>query len=303
MSSEADNTNDAPQGGLQPNTISGTLIVAVVLCLVCSLLVSGTAVALRGMIAANKELDRRRNVLIAAGLFDSDKNTDADVPKLFEQVDTVLINLPGRSESGTMKTDDPDAGFINGDIDSNSYDPRKAAKDVKQSVAIPVDLDLGGIKRREKMAPVYIVKNESGSPQHIVLPVYGKGLWSTLYGFLALEADPESGMPVTGITFYEHKETPGLGGEVDNPKWKSQWAGKELFTENWKPNLDVTKPGNAGDENEIDGMSGATITSNGVEGLVNYWLGEDGFGPFLDRYRNGELDFTPETQSRGRDAE
>lgn len=296
MPSAADTTSGPPKGGLQPNTISGTLIVAVVLCLVCSLLVSGTAVVLRGRIAANKELNRQRNVLIAAGLFDTEQNTDADVPELFQQVQTVVVNLPGRVDSGGVDRDDADSGFINGDIDPAEYDPRKASKDPTLSVTIPGDIDSGGIKRREKYAPVYIITGSGGTLQQIVLPVYGKGLWSTLYGFLAIDADPESGMPVTGITFYEHAETPGLGGEVDNPKWKAQWPGKQLFTDDWSPRLDVTKPGNADDLNEIDGMSGATITSRGVEGLVNYWLGEDAFGPFLDRYRNGELNLTAPAQ-------
>lgn len=290
MSSEADNTNQSTRTGLQPNTISGTLIVAVVLCLVCSLLVSGTAVALRGKIAQNKELNRQRNVLIAAGLFDPDQHANADVPKLFEQVQTVIVNLPGRVDSGAIDIDDPDSGFINGDMDPGEYDPRKASKDAAQSVAIPADIDVAGIRRREKYAPVYIITGQNGSPEQIVLPVYGKGLWSTLYGFLALQADPQQGFPVSGITFYEHAETPGLGGEIDNPKWQSQWPEKQLLSEDYRPRLEVTKPGNANEPNEIDGISGATITSNGVQGLVNYWLGDDGFGPFLDRFRDGELD-------------
>jgi Na+-transporting NADH:ubiquinone oxidoreductase subunit C len=292
--SEPDNAGEppTPRPGLQPNTISGTLIVAVILCLVCSLLVSGAAVALRGRISTNKELNRQRNVLIAAGLFDPQEHTDADVPRLFEQVDTLLVNLPGRLDSGELDLDDPDSGFINGDIDPAEYDPRKAAKDVDESVGIPADLDVAGIRRREKLAPVYIVRGPGGEPEQFVLPIYGKGLWSTLYGFLAMEADADSGMPVTGITYYEHAETPGLGGEVDTPGWKAQWPGKLLLSQDGEPMLDVTKPGNASEPNEVDGISGATITSNGVEGMVNYWLGDDGFGPFLKRYREGAIELT-----------
>ncbi len=282
MSSEPDNEK---RRLLQPNTVSGTLIVASVLCLVCSLLVSATAVLLRPTIDHNKELRKQRNVLSAAGLFDEQTNTDADVPKLFEQIETVYVNLPRQPADGTEAA----AGEINTAVSAQSYDPRKAAKDPQQQVPIPAELDRAGIKRREPIAPVYLVKNDAGEVVQVVLPVYGKGLWSTLYGFLALKADPAEGMPVTGITFYEHAETPGLGGEVDNPNWKRQWPGKRLFSEDGGPVLDVTKPGGAHTDAQIDGLSGATITSNGVEGLINYWLGSDAFGPFLDRYRKGEL--------------
>ncbi len=285
-------TADAPSGNwLKPNTVSGTLIVATLLCIVCSLLVSSAAVLLRPRIDANKQLKKQRNVLIAAGLFDPKKNTDQDIPGLFENVEPVLINLPQHIATGELMADDEEAGTVNQDLDIRTYDPRKAAKNPKESVPIPADLDQAGIRRRERVAVVYLVKGGGGSIEKIVLPVYGKGLWSTLYGFLALDADPSSGFPVTGITFYEHAETPGLGGEVDNPKWKAQWPGKTLLSDAGAPVLDVTKPGKAQAENQVDGLSGATITSNGVKNLVNYWLGQDGFGPFLNRLKNGELDF------------
>ncbi len=293
---------DAParEGGLklQPNTVSGTLIVAITLCLVCSLLVAGGAVLLRPRIDANKQLKKQRNVLIAAGLFDTSTNTDAQIPKLFESVETVLVNLPRRPA-----TSEDDAGQLNQELSVENYDSLKAAKDPRQSVPIPDELDLAGIKRREQVAAAYIVKADDGSISQIVLPIYGKGLWSTMYGFLAIKADVQADFPVTGITFYQQGETPGLGGEVENPKWKAQWPGKHILTDTGEPILDVTKPGQAGGENEIDGLSGATITSNGVEGLVNYWLGPDGFGPFLERYREGDIEFTAETQSRGGNAE
>lgn len=280
MASETDNTNpDDGTGDFEPNTISGTLIVAVVLCLVCSLLVSGTAVALRDRIDANKLLNRQRNVLVAAGMYDNAENEVSEIPGLFEQVDAIGVQLPVR---------DGDA--------STAGEIVEMPQDVP-TVPIPAELDLGGIKVRPTVASVYVIKGPDGQPEQFVLPVYGKGLWSTLYGYLALKADIEAGMPVGGITFYEHAETPGLGGEVDNPNWKRQWPSKELFNANWQPTLEVTKQGNANEPNEVDGISGATVTSNGVEGLVNYWLGADGFGPFLERYRNGELNFKSTTQT------
>lgn len=278
MLSEADNANTTvtsrASARLQPNTVGGTLIVATVLCLVCSLLVSGTAVALRGRIAANKLANRQRNVLVAAGLYDPQTHTVAQIPELFEQVETIAVQLPARDG------EDQAAGRL------------VEMPEEPEMVPIPPELDLAGIKARPGVAEVYVILGEDGAPEQFVLPVHGKGLWSTLYGYLALKADLEAGLPVGGITFYEHAETPGLGGEVDNPAWKAQWVGKELFNAEWDPVLEVTKPGNASGPAEVDGMSGATVTSNGVQGLVNYWLGEDGFGPFLERYRQGELDFS-----------
>jgi Na+-transporting NADH:ubiquinone oxidoreductase subunit C len=120
----------------------------------------------------------------------------------------------------------------------------------------------------------------------VVLPIYGKGLWSTLYGFLALDANANT---VRGITFYEHAETPGLGGEVENPGWKAQWNGKNVFDDQGEVALEVIKgavPGNSPQaDHQIDGLSGATITGRGVSNLVRYWLGADGFGPYLDKLR------------------
>ena len=67
---------------------------------------------------------------------------------------------------------------------------------------------------------VYELRDDAGALDLVVLPVHGLGLWSILYGFVALDADLET---IRGLTYYEHKETPGLGGEVDNPRWKSLW--------------------------------------------------------------------------------
>jgi Na+-transporting NADH:ubiquinone oxidoreductase subunit C len=118
----------------------------------------------------------------------------------------------------------------------------------------------------------------------LVLPIQGLGLWSTLYGFLAIDAD---GNTIRGITYYQHAETPGLGGEVDNPRWKSLWPGRKIYDDG-EPAIQVIK-GAAGppaqDPYRVDGLSGATLTSNGVTFMLEFWLGPNGFGPYLDRLR------------------
>ena len=121
----------------------------------------------------------------------------------------------------------------------------------------------------------------------MILPVHGKGLWSTLYGYLALDSDLTT---INGFAFYEHGETPGLGGEVDNPRWKAQWIGKKAFDQEGNIKIKVLKgkvnPKSSDLQHEIDGLAGATITARGVDSLLRYWLGESGFKPLLDRTRS-----------------
>ena len=108
-------------------------------------------------------------------------------------------------------------------------------------------------------------------------------MWCTLYGYISLDSDLNT---VKGIEYYDHKETPGLGGEVDNPDWKSDWDGKKVYDSSGKVILYVTK-GPSSEEYEIDGISGATLTSNGVTNMIRYWLGENGYGPVLQKLREG----------------
>ncbi len=257
---------------MQRDSVLGTFTVALVLCVACSLLVSGAAVGLKSIQTENRLLDKKKNVLLAAGLYDP----STPVEKAFGAVEARVVNL----ETGEYV----DGDKIENTLDVTTYDQVKAAKDPKWSVAIPGGEDLGGIKRRERYSFVYLVKKD-GALDQIVVPINGKGLWSTLYGFLALHKDLQT---IRGITFYEHKETPGLGGEVDNPKWKAQWVGKRLFDEPaGKPVIQVLKgsvdPTSPNIDHQVDGLAGATITARGVENLVRYWLGDGGFGNYLEK--------------------
>ncbi|MEM9353495.1 MAG: Na(+)-translocating NADH-quinone reductase subunit C [Planctomycetota bacterium] len=253
-----------------------TFVVAAVLCVVCSVLVSGFAVALRPWQEANKKLDQQKNVLIAAGM-DVDAMDSDEIQGVFD--DGTVVRLLIDLETGEPLGEDVE-------VDAETYSQRDAANSSDLSTPIEPADALGGIKQREKYAFVYKVKNEAGVVDQVVLPVYGKGLWSTLYGFLAIDSDGET---VRGITFYEHKETPGLGGEVDNPNWKALWPGKKLTGDDGEVLLQVIKGGvteNTSDpEYKIDGLTGATITCNGVSEMVKYWGGENGYQPFLARFR------------------
>jgi len=243
------------ESGFNKDTTTGTLVVAAVLCLVCSLAVSSLAVGLRPRIEANKQLYVQTNVLKALGRVEpTEKPTAADVAQKFATVERFAVNLDRQKgiEAGTLAQK------------AETYDPRKAAKDPNEGIDIPAELDIAKNRRREKVGLIYIQRGDAGI-EAIAIPIYGKGLWSTLYGFIALEAD---GRTVKGITFYEHAETPGLGGEVENESWKAKWHGKIAINEQGVPDIDVVK-GTASGDTQVDGLSGATITSVGVENLVN----------------------------------
>ncbi|TBW02092.1 Na(+)-translocating NADH-quinone reductase subunit C [Azotobacter chroococcum] len=250
-----------------------TLAVAIVVCLVCSVFVAGAAVALKSTQVENKELDKQRSILAIAGLGDADLSGKQVKALYKERIVAKVVDL----ESGTFS----DAQ------DVNTFDPLKAAKDPKLSDALPGEQDIASIKRRERLTTVYLVEKD-GQLDTLILPVRGYGLWSTLYGFMALKGDLNT---VVGMGFYQHAETPGLGGEVDNPKWKALWPGKTLFDEDGKLAVDIVK-GNVDSQSpkathQVDGLAGATLTSNGVENLLRFWLGQKGFGPFIANLRNG----------------
>ncbi len=246
-----------------------TITVALLLCLVCSVIVSGAAVLLRPDQIANKALDKKSNILLAAGI----ETEGQDVNELFSQFTVKIVDL--------------DQGVYDTSLDPNSFDQRKSAKDPKLSEELSDDEDLANINRRERYATIYLLEKE-GEIEKIILPVHGYGLWSTLYGFLALEGDANT---VAGMGFYEHAETPGLGGEVDNPRWKSSWIGKQIYNEEGKSSIKLVKTPIVESDpmsvHKIDSLSGATLTAVGVENLFNFWLGEKGFGPFLANLREG----------------
>ncbi len=249
-------------------TISRTFVVAFALCVVCSVLVSSAAVYLRPIQTVNKSLDKKRNILTAAGLEAGTKTID----ELFEAIETKVVDL----ESGA---------YVKG-IDPESYDQRRAAKDPSSSVLVPTDEDVGDIKRRAKHASVYLVR-KGDEVRKIILPIHGLGLWSTLYGFVTLDARDLS--TIRALVYYEHAETPGLGGEVDNPAWKALWNGKQAFDESGNVRITVIKgkadPSRAESVYQVDGLSGATITARGVSNMLTYWLGDSGFGPYIQQLK------------------
>ncbi len=249
-----------------------TIVFAGAVCVVCAVLVSSAAVSLSERQELNALLDKQKNVLYAAGLADPAEPLDrGEILRRFENIRSVVIDLASGEET---------------DIDPAAFDQTKAAADPAASREAPANRS--AIKRVPHHALVYHVM-EDGEAAMCVIPIEGYGLWSTLYGFLAVGRD---GNTIRGLTFYQHGETPGLGGEVDNPQWKSLWPGRKAYDDAGNPAIRVVK-GRAGAPqeapHEVDGLSGATITSNGVSMMLEFWLGEQGFRNYLRKFRGGRV--------------
>jgi Na+-transporting NADH:ubiquinone oxidoreductase subunit C len=251
--------------------VARTIGFAAAVCVVCAVLVSGAAVALRDRQAANVELDRKRNVLAVAGALSADEEVSREeVERRFRDFEIVAIDLRTGRESPSFQTE--------------GYDQQRALSDPAASRQAPPNA--AQIPRIPNVALAYRQVDDTGKLNLIVLPIEGKGLWSTMYGFLALDGDLQT---VRGLTYYQHGETPGLGGEVDNQRWKDLWPGRKAFDESWAPVIEVTR-GPAGspevDPHRVDGLAGATLTSRGVTNMLRFWLGENGYGPYLDHIRS-----------------
>lgn len=267
---------------LPKDSIANTFIVSFVLCVVCSLLVSTAAVALKPMQDRNKALDRQRNILSAAGLT-AERGGEQVLAKDMTagEVESVF------QDKVTPKLLDIDSGEYVEEPDP-SFDPRRAAKEEAQSEEVQGSFDIGQA-RREKQTWVYLV-NGGDSVEQFIVPVYGMGLWSTLYGYVAVDRDLRT---IKGLTYYQHGETPGLGGEVENPAWKQKWIGKQIYDEgvrvldagNENIRVGVAKGAPTGENAKymVDGLSGATITSRGVDTMLKYWFSDQGFGPYFKK--------------------
>ena len=252
------------------DTIKKTLIVAISLCLVCSALISFSAVELRDLQEANKTLDKQSKILSAAGLL----KEGSLISELIESIEPRIVNL--------------ETGEYDSAINLDDYEESAFSRDPNTSIELSSSQDIALLKRRENFQTVYL-HYESQALNAIILPVRGYGLWGTMKGYLALEPDFKT---IIGLEFFDHKETPGLGGEIDNPKWKAIWKGKEVFSESGDILISVIKgsvdKSSEQAKYEVDGLSGATITSNGVTNLLSFWLGDMGYGPLIDQLQEEE---------------
>jgi Na+-transporting NADH:ubiquinone oxidoreductase subunit C len=255
----------------QQETTGKTLLVAFILCVVCSAIVSTTAVMMKPRQQAEKEQDRIRNILAIAGLLQE----GVSVQEQFKQITPKVMDFETGKFTDAMTVE-------------QVLDPKKLTKSDATSTELSDEQDLAKIGRREHYGVVYLVQKE-GHLEKIILPIRGYGLWSTLWGFVALEADLNT---VSGFGYYQQAETPGLGGEVDNPLWKALWPGKQIYNTDHEVVLKIIKgkvnPSAVDAKHQVDGLSGATLTSRGVHNMMHFWMGKDGYSAFLQHLKNGE---------------
>jgi Na+-transporting NADH:ubiquinone oxidoreductase subunit C len=246
-----------------------TLLVAFAVCAVCATLVTASVVVLRPLQQENQRRDREQAVhALVAGL-----------PGLGELL----------AEAGEVDLELRVVELASG-VYAPSVDPDvllRARGEELEGVPLAPERDLAGIGQRPRYAPVYLLRR-GGVLHTLVLPVHGQGYLSTIRGYLALAGD---GNTVRGITFVEHEETPGLGSEIESPAWRALWSGKRLRDERGEIRIrvvqDAQRVGAAEAAHRVQGISGATRTSDGVSDLVRFWVGPDGFGPYLDKIRQG----------------
>lgn len=253
-----------------------TVIFATIVCVVCALLVSVAAVSLQPRQAANARLYMEKNVLVAAGLVEAGQDlTVQELDRIFaERIRTRLVEF----STGDLVPEDR--------IDARRYDQRRARNDPQASRVAPPNN--AGIGRMPNYGVVYFVMKGDGVEQ-LIIAVEGLGMWGTIYGFLSLAPDANT---VRGLTYYDQKETPGLGGEISSPAWLELWRGRKGYDDKWNARITVIK-GEAGppdaDPLRVDGLSGATITGNAVTRLMQFWLSDDGYGRFLKKFREGAM--------------
>ena len=241
-------------------SIGKTVGVVVAVCLVCSIIVSGSAIGLRDKQQENARLDVRTNILDAAGVL---SKAEGQISTYFDDnIETKYLELK------TGQFVDMPVGYTT--IEAAARDPETSHK--------PED-DFAKLLRQPNVVPVYFAKDDNGKLDTIVVPVYGAGLWGMMRAFLAVDVD---GVTTKNLVYYEHLETPGLGAEVLNPKWKALWDGKKLYDENGDAAIKIVKGGaQPGDVFGVDALSGATLTSNGVQSTLDYWLGNNGYQAFF----------------------
>ena len=246
-------------------TFGSTLVFVFIICLVCAALVSISAIGLKPLQQANKLLDKQTKILEASGLL--------------EKAGKDIVGTYGKFVTAKM-IDLNTGAIIEGDTDM--FEERADARDASKSSK--PENDMAGISRRADRAVIYLVKNDQGQLNTIVLPIVGSGLWDLMYGFIGLAPDLNT---VRSLVYSDLKETPGLGAEVLNPKWKALWPGKKVYNEQGEAVIALVKGGaKKGDIHGVDALSGATLTSNGVTSTLRFWLGDEGYGPFVTKYRS-----------------
>jgi len=263
-------TNDSPLKAF---------LVILLTALVCSSFVSAAVVILRPIQMNNKMIERSRNIIKLTGLVEEGQTpAEEEMLELYQGMDVRILDI--------------DQADYNPDLDPLTFDARRAASNPELSVDIPVNQDLADLGRRSRYAPIYMVPDEEGKLDRLILPVHGAGMWSTIYGYIALESDLNT---IAAVTFYEQNETPGLGDQILRPEWQAQWEGRRLYDDEGQLRFAIShgkvEPGSATWLYQVDALTGATVTADAVTSIIHYWFGPNGYKDFLQKLRelNGEV--------------
>ncbi len=260
----------------QKHSPAYTLVFVTAVSVVCALLLAVTADLLRDRIKRNERLEVQRKILGSFGLVEDDMQAK-EIEEVFEnRLEIRLVNVEG-------KTFD-----IEGRPDVAKLEPWKAMSQALATFTLTKD----DTEMKEVRLPVYCLKGDDGSIKAYSIPLWGKGLWGPIYGYLALDSNATD---VRGITFSAPKETPGLGAEIENQKFREQWEGKEIFGEDGDLTPITVVKGVAEEklagkpdllDHHVDGISGATLTCKGVNAMMETTLGY--YKPYLNKLKKGE---------------
>jgi Na+-transporting NADH:ubiquinone oxidoreductase subunit C len=248
-------------------------MVVLLTALICSSFVSAAVVVLRPIQMNNKMIERSRNIIKLTGLVEPGRTPgEEEMLELYQDMDVRILDI--------------DTAEYDPNLDPLTFDARRAVNNPELSVDIPVEKDLARLGRRSRFEPVYRVLDEYGKLERLILPVYGSGMWSTIYGYIALESDLNT---IAAVTFYEQNETPGLGDQILRPEWQAKWHGRRLYDEvgdlRFAVNHGKVEPGSSTWLYEVDALTGATVTADAVTAIIRYWFGPDGYQGYLDKLR------------------
>ena len=248
------------------------IVVVLLTAMVCSTLVSAAVVLLRPIQLNNQLLEQSKNVMQLTGLLPEGALPDDDeMLGLYKLLDRQIVDI--------------DQAVFDETVDINTYNQRRAVNDSELGVEVPSAMDTANLGRRSRHAPIYMVW-DGEDLDRIILPVRGVGMWSMLYGYIALESDLNT---VAGMTFYEQNETPGLGDQITHDHWLEQWQGRQIYDDRLHPmfrvNDGVVQPGSEAARHQVDALTGATVTGNAVTNLIHYWFGPHGYQAFLEHLR------------------
>ncbi len=236
---------------MNTNSNSYTMIFATVMVVVVALVLAFVSGSLKETQTTNVELDKKKQILTSLNI----DTKDQDVNALYNQyiVDEVVINT-------------------NAEVIEN---PKVEAFDIVIKKELAQKLE-------NRALPLYIA-NVDGKTKYII-SLFGAGLWGPIWGYVALDEDKNT---IYGTYFSHASETPGLGAEIVYPAFQQQFVGKKIMNDKQEfVSVAIMKPGQTTDESDyVDGISGGTITSKGVEAMLMNCIGQ--YEKYLQISTNG----------------